>query len=348
MADLLTWSIDLGRLSRTRIQVHLSLIAFLAIGLLQASVSNSGALGTTAAALGLLLVALAIHEFGHLLVAGWLGSEPEEVRIWPLGDLPSPSPEATDEPPLTAVGGPIANALMAIACGLGLLAVGARMELNPFSALGGVPTVGGSPAPSYSPTWFVGLFGYVNWVICLANLSIPALPFALGRWIRSVLARGSKDGHIAPYTGRVTAVVFVVVGGFWLWKGWVGGWVWIALAGLMWWYVWKEMQSFEDLGDVQEGGLFGYDFSEGYTSLEASPPLVRRRPESVLRRWRRRRSESRRLRREALEAAESDRLDEILAKIGREGRRTLSDEESRFLARCSSKIRKRRREGLGP
>jgi hypothetical protein len=62
-----------------------------------------------------------------------------------------------------------------------------------------------------------------------------------------------------------------------------------------------------------------------------------------LTRWRRRRSELRRQRRQAQDAAEERRMDEILAKLHREGRAALTDEEHRFLVRVSVKYRARHR-----
>ena len=89
-------------------------------------------------------------------------------------------------------------------------------------------------------------------------------------------------------------------------------------------------------GGYFDDGVFGYDFSEGYTSLESGAPKVRPSRESALKRWRRRRSELRRQRRIAREAAEEARMDEILEKLHREGRTALTDEENRFLVRVST------------
>ena len=73
-------------------------------------------------------------------------------------------------------------------------------------------------------------------------------------------------------------------------------------------------------GGYFDDGVFGYDFSEGYTSLESGTPKVRPYRESALKRWRRRRSELRRQRRIAREAAEEKRMDEILEKLHRDGK----------------------------
>ena len=103
-----------------------------------------------------------------------------------------------------------------------------------------------------------------------------------------------------------------------------------------------ESRMLED-GGYFEDGVFGYDFSEGYTSLENSAAKVRPYKESALRRWRRRRSDLRRQRRMIREAAEERRMDEILDKLHREGRASLTEEEHRFLVRVSTRYRNRQK-----
>jgi hypothetical protein len=114
----------------------------------------------------------------------------------------------------------------------------------------------------------------------------------------------------------------------------------IALAVLIELFVRTESRMLED-GGYFEDGVVGYDFSEGYTSLESSAAKVRPYKESALRRWRRRRSELRRQRRLLREAAEERRMDEILDKLHREGRGALNEEEQRFLVRVSARYRNR-------
>ena len=51
----------------------------------------SASLSHTACWLGLLLIALALHELGHAVAAAWLEGEQDEVHLWPLGNLVGPS-----------------------------------------------------------------------------------------------------------------------------------------------------------------------------------------------------------------------------------------------------------------
>ena len=54
-----------------------------------------------------------------------------------------------------------------------------------------------------------------------------------------------------------------------------------------------------------------------------------------------RRSELRKERRQARETAEERRMDQILEKIHRDGRSSLTEEENQFLVRASAKLRNR-------
>jgi stage IV sporulation protein FB len=210
------------------------------------------------------------------------------------------------------------------------------------------------PAPALSPIWCLGWFGYLNWVIFLANL-IPALPLDGGRIFRTVLARHSfglaRDHFIAPWTARTCAALLTLAGLVWIFRGAFGngtsnhlgdGITLFALALLIELIVRSESRMMDD-GGFFDDGVFGYDFSEGYTSLEAGAAKVRPVRESALKRWRRRRSELRRRRREAREAAEDRRMDEILDKLHNRGKAALTDEEHRFLVRVSAKLRNRPR-----
>jgi hypothetical protein len=92
-----------------------------------------------------------------------------------------------------------------------------------------------------------------------------------------------------------------------------------------------------------EDGLFGYDFSQGYTSLERDEPVRTRtaRQPNWFQRWRQRRRAARLQREQEQREAEDRRLDELLEKVHREGKDSLSDEERRFMKRVSERLRNR-------
>lgn len=351
MTDPLTWSVNLGQWAGTRVRVHVLLLAFAANKLLQAAWLNEPnrphPVLETLGWLGLLALALAAKQVAASAMAARVGLDRDEVRIWPFGQLwgPGLSPsERSPESVLIVVAGLASNLALALVTAVGLRFADVSMVFNPFGNVGtgGAPIVsGGSVASPFGAAWWIGWFGYLNWVLFVANL-IPALPLDGGRIFRSVMAARSRDGMIGPWTAHSCAAILVLVGlvrGFYLHKP--GGWELVSLAVLIEWMVRVEARILDE-GGFFDDGVFGYDFSQGYTSLEASAAATVRPPrEGALRRWRRRRSDLRRRRREAQEAADERRMDEILEKLHREGRSALTDEEQRFLVRVSAKYKKR-------
>src|SRR5262249_46093878 len=94
-----------------------------------------------------------------------------------------------------------------------------------------------------------------------------------------------------------------------------------------------------------EEGVFGYDFSQGYTSLErdhvqAAPPVKK---VSWWRRWLQRRAAKKLQREQEQRETEERRMDELLDKLHRQGKDALTDEEHRFMKRVSDRYRKNQR-----
>ena len=353
MTDLLTWSINLGRWSGVQIRVHYFLVFFAIARLLNAAMSKEHHVGPVACWLLILLVVLVLHELGHAAMAMVQNVDLDDVRLWPLGNfvVPSGSSRSNDNLPV-ALAGLATSGVLAISSAIVLAMAGARMIFSPF----GFGTDAGAPlisppgaaelqAGAFQPLWFVGWFGYLNWVIFLANL-IPALPLDGGRILRAVLARSSvgitRDNPYPQWTARGFALILAIVGLFKMVNSFSDGLTLFSLALLIELIVRSETRMMED-GGFFDDGVFGYDFSEGYTSLESSAAKVRPYRESALKRWRRRRSDLRRQRRLAREAAEDRRMDEILEKLHLQGKAALTDEEHRFLVRVSTKLRNRPR-----
>ena len=350
MTDPLTWSpINLGRWFGTPVRIHFSLIVFLVLGLLGAALGGKGlSFPATSAWLLLLLLTLILHELGHALMARRVGYEQDEVRLWPLGNMVGPVQAArTAENALVALAGPVVNLLVVLTAAVALHSAGAHFVWNPFGNGNdpGAPRLAdGTFVAPLKTLWWLGWFGYLNWVLLILNL-IPALPFDGGRILRSFLANSpvvpSKDGIVALWTAHSVAALLVLIGlARLVVNGSMDGVTVVFLAILIELLVRAEARMMEDGGFFEEG-VFGYDFSEGYTSLEGSAAKVRPYRESALKRWRRRRSDLRRQRRQTRDAAEERRMDEILDKLHREGRSALTEEEHRFLVRVSAKYRNR-------
>ncbi len=351
MTDLFTWSIDLGRWAGTRVRVHVFLVIFVVLGLLFSTTGESSRFLPTLAWSALFVLVLALHEFGHSVAAMWRQVDPEDVLLWPLGNLISPLRRRSQDDPIVLAGGLMVNGTLAVATGVGLALCGARMMISPFGGLNdsGAPILMATGAPSTPLTalWYFGWFGWLNWVLFLVNL-LPALPLDMGRILRATIAKPglglSRDAMIGPWAAHTVAAVLVLAGVIRLLAfGRLDALTLVFLAVLIEGFVRIEARMMED-GSFFDEGVFGYDFSEGYTSLDSSTAKVRPYRESALKRWRRKRSEQRRYRRQAQFAAEERRLDEILDKIHQHGKASLTDEERGFLVRVSSRIRNRSRD----
>ncbi len=349
MTDPLTWSpISLGKWGSTSVRLHIFMVLFVVSRLLVAALAPGWPVGRTAAWLLVLLVALLWHELGHVCAALWLGCEPDDIRLWPLGNMVGPSPQArSGDQILVALGGPLASFTGLAASVILLNFFGARFVWNPFGGAvdSGAPLLfDGTTATPATPLWWLGWFGYLCEIILLANL-IPALPFDGGRFLRGVVATSgygsSRDGVFPLWTAHSCAFLLFLVGlARLLISGFGDGVTLLGLAVLIELIVRTEARGLDD-GALFDDGVFGYDFSEGYTSFESSAAKVQPYRESALNRWRRRRTERRRRHRAAREAADERRMDQILEKLHRDGKSALSREEHRFLVRVSTKIRNR-------
>ena len=90
-----------------------------------------------------------------------------------------------------------------------------------------------------------------------------------------------------------------------------------------------------------EEGLFGYDFSQGYTSLERDQPAAPPKPRlSWWQRWQQRRAAKRLAREQEAREADERRMDQLLEKISTQGMDKLTDEERRFMKQFSERYKK--------
>jgi Zn-dependent protease len=353
MRETSGWTLNLGQWGGTRVYVHATLIVFMVLIVYLARLAHRELVedDLPVYAYGLLyavlfLVAVALHELGHVLATWRLGGATDLVILGPLGGMYASSlphePHREFREAAVALAGPLANLTGMIVLGPALLVANISLGdilLAPLHP-GGTLLLSGS-------MWLVALkmLFWFNWLLFGVNL-IPAVPLDMGRAARGLLwpVLGSRGtARAMARTGLLIALILVLIGllvpdkpDLRLIPTWLPL---LLLAIYVAFSARQDMQVAED--QDTDDDLFGYDFSEGYTSLEESSPRLRHWPAGPLRRWLRQRRELKQRRIRDIEADEERRFDEVLIRINQQGMDSLTPEERELLHRVSARYRNR-------
>lgn len=322
--DPMSWSLPIAFVAGVTVRVHALFLVVVVTWLLKSLLTDpSGGAATpfdlahTAVALLALFLIVLAHEFGHVAACRRMGGDADEILLWPLGGLASCDPPRHWKAELiTTLGGPLVNAAIWIA-GAVILGLGAGWRLsvlapNPFNPV----------AFASMPGWILEMIfvvHWVNWILLLFNL-LPVFPLDGGRIVMALLARRMElheATRIAARIGVVGGVCMLVAAVV------VESWMLAAIAlfgGITCFVTLRRL----DFADAVEQGLEDPGSARDRRAAE-------RRAE--------REAEREELRRLAKER-EQARLDEILAKIAREGRGSLTWAERRFLRRTTKRLRR--------
>ena len=352
MRDPFAWSIPLGRLFGITIRVHL-LFPVVALGLiLRAAYKEQAVPGQWidySIVLAVIFISVLLHEFGHCFAARFMQGDANEVLLWPLGGL------ARCEVPHTpranfvlAAGGPLVNILLLLLSAL-LLALAFDHSLMPHwdpryclgrgkDGLVELHTWSGATNgynPYSLPVLLSHLF-WANWFLTLINVLLVGFPFDGGHMLQSVLWTylGYRQAMVvAVFTGFV---VMFIVGVYAIVAQEV-----LALGLCIFIYISCKHQ-WLILETGGEESLFGYDFSQGYTSLERDQPSLAAPPRpNWWQRWRQKRAAKKMQRAMEQREAEERRMDQLLEKISSQGITALTDEERRFMKQFSDRYKNR-------
>jgi stage IV sporulation protein FB len=346
------WSVGLGRWGGLHVRLHVFFLLFATVTLYlswldQRGEAAGGLAAVVAMGLGILLVSVLLHSLGHHYAATRLGGNVDQIVIWPLGELsPIRPPREPHAELVVHSAGPLVNLVMCLACAALLLTqtngalIGLLHPLHPENLTEG-------------SMWLVGLklTFWINWLLLLVNL-IPAFPFDGGRALRAVLAaQWSHAGRrhasvVVARLAQVAAVGLLIVA--WLVRGEEPAGVtpaWFALVLLaicLFFSASYEQERYDD--DPEDDELFGYDFSQGYTSLERTDDPPQSKPGPVSQ-WIEQRRQAKLRRQREIEEEEERRVDEILVRLHEHGLESLSRDDRELLERVSTRYRKR--EGHG-
>jgi stage IV sporulation protein FB len=279
----------------------------------------------------LLLGSVLLHELFHAFAARWTGGTADEILLWPAGGLVNARPEQSFRSEfLTAAAGPAANLLLCLTM-LGILRTRGTGELppgllHPFMLVN---------VDLQQDFWgSVALITFdLNWLLLLVNL-IPVYPLDGGHMLQSILAAKWVDAETARFAtlriGMALGLAAAVL-------GLTFDFIWLVFIG----FLVFSMDLYEffmlQMSDQLDDSFLGYDFSQGYTSLERSQTGERRA--GFIQRWRQRRAARKRERDEQERVETEQLLDELLDKVHREGIQALTDSEQRFLKKASNRYR---------
>ncbi len=356
MHDPRLWAFPLGRLFGITIKIHW-LFPLVAIGLVLRAAFPPGAGKPVEGAwidatliVTFLFLSVLLHEFGHCFAARAVNGDASEILLWPLGglayvDVPN-TPRANF---LVAAAGPAVNLGLCVVSALALaflfnpalqppwypLGYPGRVSVDEFLLTSWANETRGFSPYAWEPM-LARLF-WVNWALFLFNLVLVGLPMDSGRMLQCILWSYSDYRRATITTGIVGLVttgvilIYAIATNDTL-PGFLALWI-----GFTSYYQWKMAE------EGIEDSLFGYDFSQGYTSLERDAPEPRIKPKRQSW-WQRRlqRRAARKIQRE-METREADelRMDTLLEKISALGKESLTEEEKRFMVRFSERYRNR-------
>jgi len=354
MRDPSSWSFVIGRVFNITVRVHI-LFPLVAAGLIGrvAFTTNvvPGAWIDAAWLMALLFVLVFFHELGHCFAGRRVMGEANDILLWPLGGLAYVDvPHSPKAHLVTALGGPLVNVLFCLVCaGIMIFAFDTPFRptwnpiWNPYRDVEGIvklTTWSGAEVPvSVTQIGIISVarLFWISWLTLLLNL-LPGFPLDGGRIFQSLLwpRYGYREAtRYAIFSGFVVMMLFMI--GSFIYNEVIT----LMLAFFIYISCKHEWIVLENGG---EDSLFGYDFSQGYTSLErgeaqAAPPK-RRRP-NFFQRWLQRRAATRIQREQERQEADERRMDQLLEKIQRYGKESLTDEENRFLKRVADRYRNR-------
>ena len=285
---------------------------------------------------GILFTLILIHEFAHIFAARLTGGYGEEILIWPLGGLAFCHPGYSFKSRLlTPAAGPLFHAAFCLLLLFPVLQSGYMLEvLNPFD-MQWIHKIRQSHTVLMQLT--VLTFS-MNWILLLLNL-IPVYPLDGGRILQTLLAqRLNSDVGTQLYIriGVIFGFGFLLIGMF------VDNTMVVCLGALV--LVLNLQESFRlQTADNYDDSFMGYDFSQGYTSLEKETDAPIKPKKNAFARWREKRATEKAERETQQAIDEEKQVDAILEKLHKEGQDSLSNAERQLLQRVSDRLRNKER-----
>jgi len=333
----LVWAFDAGSCLGVRVRISV----FTPLVMLILCLKLGWQLGGTISAV--LFVSVALHELGHVLSLRSVGVLNQEVVLWPFGGLGWSEESLPLRSHLLVAGSGLLMNL--IVCLLTLTEVAIPTPVWPafnplLTDVGQLAAglAGGESQRTVMSQVLVIVFA-INWMLIAVNL-VPAKPLNGGRIVHAWLA--SRVGpivaaEIAPRIAFLSAAVLIFVA---------------LVASHLTLMLLSFVLILLNLHDARlptkresapEESFMGYDFSEGYTSLERSAPpaedSAQEAPRGFFQRLHQRGVEDDDQPTPTLTQHEEAAVDQILAKLHEQGMPSLTEAEKRLLRQASARYR---------
>jgi Zn-dependent protease len=331
MRDQSSWSIRICRWAGVEIRLHVLFLLFAAVALFLSATDDAPPSALIWLSLGILLISVALHEFGHAQAAARFGAPVTRLLLAPYGGV-APirvAPRNSRVELVISLAGPFTNLLIcAAACAI-VVGQHGRDAVLPLLR-------------PFEPT---GLFGeqlawitvaklaiWINWTLVLINL-IPAFPFDGGQMLRAAilliwpLCTQKTAVNAVANTAKVTSCLVVLACVFLWGRSPEAAPTWFALTLL-------GILVFFSANHEQYQPLPEDDLLETLTTDPHAPP-------GPLGRWvehRRHEKEQR-----AIEQAEQDdaEMDAVLERLHQSSLGELSRSDRDLLKRVSQRLRDR-------
>ncbi|MBX3437131.1 MAG: M50 family metallopeptidase [Planctomycetaceae bacterium] len=284
----------------------------------------------------LLLISVVVHEFFHVYGARWTGGDADEILIWPAGGLAfcQPGPSFRSEF-LTTAAGPLANVLLALVTLPAVISSG--MLPFCFHPIILPPVMLGDEASGDTLLQNLAVLMFsLNVKLIYLNL-LPVYPMDGGRMLQTVMAQWWDAVFVRTFTFWTAMAAAVLIGLVGYSIDPTVGIVLVSVSSFI--LILNLLEAIQrQLSDFHDDSFLGYDFSQGYTSLEKGAE-DRPKRRGMLEQWR----ENRRIKKlehEQLERIETaTRLDALLEKVHQQGIDALTPAEQRFLKQASERYR---------
>ena len=283
----------------------------------------------------ILFTLLLLHEFAHIFAARLTGGYGEEILIWPLGGLAFCHPGYSFRSRLlTPAAGPLFHSAFCLMLLLPTFQTGLLGEvLNPFK----MDWHGELRQTQSFATQMAVIAFSINWILLLLNL-IPVYPLDGGRVLQTLLSRRLNSDTATQLYIRIGVICgfgFLLIGMF------VDNTMVVCLGAIV--LMLNMQESFRmQTADNYDDSFMGYDFSQGYTSLEKEKDAPAQPRKNAFARWREKRAAEKAEREAQRTIDEEKQFDTILEKLHKEGQDSLTSAENQLLKRVSDRLRKER------